>query len=55
MQEKRKRRGILGEYWYFLKTYKSWWLLPLFGLILLVGFLVVLGGTQAGLLIYALF
>lgn len=54
-KNKPKRRGLLEEYVYFLKTYKAWWLIPLFLLVTLMGILVMLGGTKAGLLIYALF
>jgi hypothetical protein len=50
-----KRRGLVSEYVYFLKTYKMWWLLPVFALFVLLGFLVILGGSKAALLIYALF
>lgn len=49
------RYGLLSEYWYFLKTYKTWWLLPVLAAITVLGVLVVLGGTKAALLIYALF
>jgi len=49
------RPGILSEYLYFLKTYRMWWLMPVFAAITLLGILVILGGTKAGLLIYALF
>ncbi len=50
-----KRRGLISEYVYFLTHYKMWWLLPLLALFLLVGFLVVLSASNAGLLMYALF
>jgi hypothetical protein len=49
------RSGILSEYVYFLRTYRMWWLMPVFAAITILGILVVLGGTKAGLLIYALF
>lgn len=49
------RASILSEYLYFLRTYRMWWLLPVFMAITILGVLVVLGGTKAGLLIYALF
>ena len=49
------RSSILSEYVYFLKTYRMWWLMPVFVAITLLGILVILGGTKAGLLIYALF
>ena len=49
------RSGNLSEYVYFLRTYRMWWLMPVFAAITILGILVVLGGTKAGLLIYALF
>lgn len=49
------RSGILSEYVYFLRTYRMWWLMPVFAAITILGILVILGGTKAGLLIYALF
>lgn len=52
---KRVRHSLISEYFYFLKTYKMWWLLPVFCLIAVLGVLVMLGGTKAALLIYALF
>ena len=54
-QGKAGRSSILSEYVYFLKTYRMWWLMPVFVAITLLGILVILGGTKAGLLIYALF
>jgi hypothetical protein len=49
------RRGLVSEYLYFLKTYRMWWLLPILGLVAILGALVVLSGSQGALLIYALF
>jgi uncharacterized membrane protein len=49
------RSGILREYIYFLRVYRMWWLMPIFAAITLLGLLVILGGTKASLLIYALF
>ena len=49
------RSSILSEYVYFLRTYRMWWLMPIFAAITILGILVILGGTKAGLLIYALF
>ncbi len=45
-KSKPKRRGLWEEYVYFLKTYKAWWLVPLFALIALMGVLVMLGGPK---------
>jgi len=50
-----RRRGLISEYVYFIRTYKMWWLVPVLGLVSILGTLVWLGGSQAALLIYALF
>ena len=47
--------GFLSEYWYFLRHNKKFWLTPVIILILLLGVLVVLGGTGAAPFIYTLF
>ena len=49
------RSSILSEYVYFLRMYRMWWLMPVFAAVAILGILVILGGTKAGLLIYALF
>ena len=49
------RLGLIGEYIYFLKTYRMWWLLPVFAAVMILGVLVVVGGAKGALLIYALF
>lgn len=38
---------FLSDLWDFLKARKKWWLLPITVLLLLIGLLVVLGGTSA--------
>lgn len=48
-------RGLLAEFWGFLKTNKKWWLTPIIIVLLLVGLLIVLGGTALAPLIYPLF
>jgi hypothetical protein len=48
-------RGILREFWDFLKQNKKWWLLPALIMLLLLGVFVVLAGTGAGPFIYTLF
>lgn len=53
--DKPRRAGLISEYVYFFRTYKMWWLLPTIGLIAILGTLVILGGSQAALMIYALF
>ena len=47
--------GFFAEFWDFLKHNKKWWLLPIVGVLLFVGVLVIAGGTGAAPFIYALF
>jgi hypothetical protein len=47
--------GFFGEFGYFLRHNKRWWLTPVFVLLLLLGILVVLGGSGAAPFIYTLF
>jgi hypothetical protein len=46
---------LLGEVWGFLRENKKWWLLPIVLTMLLLGLLVVLGGSGAAPFIYTLF
>ena len=50
-----KQSGIVSEFIGFLKANKKWWLAPIIVSILLLGLLVVLGGTAAAPFIYTLF
>lgn len=47
--------GFVSEFVDFLLHNKKWWLTPIIGVLLLVGLLVVLGGTGAAPFIYTLF
>ena len=47
--------GFLGEFWYFIRYNKKWWLTPIILLLLLLGVLIVLGGAGAAPFIYTLF
>jgi hypothetical protein len=47
--------GIVRELIDFLRDNKSWWLIPIILVLLLVGVLVVLGGTGLAPFIYTLF
>ncbi len=49
------RGGLISEFVDFLKYNKKWWLTPIILVMLLVGALVVLGGTAAAPFIYTLF
>lgn len=47
--------GFFGEFVDFIVNNKKWWLTPLLIALLLIGTLVVLGGTGAAPFIYTLF
>ena len=49
------RQGIVVEFWGFLKQNKKWWLLPILLALVLVGVLLVVGGSAAAPFIYTLF
>jgi len=49
------RTGIISEFWEFLKYNKKWWLLPVLIMLLLLGLIVLLGGTALAPFIYPLF
>jgi hypothetical protein len=48
-------RGLLREYGEFLLHNKKWWLIPIVVALLLVGILIVFGGSAAAPFIYTLF
>ncbi len=48
-------RGLLLEFWDFLKSNKKWWLSPIVAVLLLVGLLVLLSGSAVAPFIYTLF
>ena len=47
--------SIVGEFVYFLKTNKKYWMIPLLLALLCLGALIILGGTSAVPFIYTLF
>ncbi len=49
------RTGLISDFLDFLKHQKKWWLLPIVIVMLLVGVLVILGGTGVAPFIYTLF
>ena len=51
----RSGQGFFSELIYFLKTSKRWWLTPIILAILLLGLLVIFGGSGAAPFIYTLF
>ncbi len=48
-------RGLLREYWEFLRINRKWWLLPILLTLLMLGVAVAFGGTVLAPAIYALF
>ena len=50
-----RQPGFFREYLDFLKFNKKWWITPIVLVLLLVGVLVMLGGTAAAPFIYPLF
>ena len=49
------RRSFLAELFAFIRANKAWMLVPVILALLIVGVLIVLGGTQAAPFIYTLF
>ncbi|MDZ4803745.1 MAG: DUF5989 family protein [Candidatus Eisenbacteria bacterium] len=49
------RTGFLAEFFGFLRQNRKWWMLPMLAVILLLGALVLLGGTPLAPFIYTLF
>jgi hypothetical protein len=50
-----ERNGLLRELFMFLRENKKWWLAPIVISLLLLGLLVLLGGSGAAPFIYTLF
>ena len=53
-----KRRGILSEFWLFIREHKAYWLTPIIIAVLLLAGLIILGavgGGAAAPFIYTLF
>lgn len=51
----RARRGLMREYFDLLRYHKKYWLAPVIVVLLTIGALLVLGGSAAAPLIYAIF
>jgi hypothetical protein len=54
-QASQSQRGIVAEFVDFLLHSKKWWLTPIVVVLLMIGLLLVLGGTGAAPFIYTLF
>lgn len=50
-----QRRGVIADFWQFLRHSKKWWLLPILVIMLGLGVLVLLSGTAVAPFIYTLF
>jgi len=50
-----RRTSLIGEFWLFLKHNKKWWLLPILLVLLVMGALVMIGGSGMAPWIYTLF
>lgn len=50
-----KRKSIISELFQFIKDNKAYWLAPIIVVLLLVGVLILVGGSQAAPFIYTLF
>ena len=50
-----ERSSLIGEFIFFLKENKKWWLLPILLALLILGLLVLLAGTGVAPFIYTLF
>ncbi len=54
--DKVKNITVFGEFWYFLKKYKRWWIGPIVVLLLVIGFVVIfVEGSALAPFIYTLF
>ena len=49
------QRGVVAEFWSFLKDNRKWWLVPMLVVLLLLGILVVTAGTGLAPFIYTFF
>jgi len=48
-------RGFVRELWDFIRVNKKWWLTPIILVLLVLGALIIIGGTAAAPFIYTLF
>jgi hypothetical protein len=51
----RTRTSFLSDYLYLLRNNRKWWMLPLLGLLLILGMLTLLSSSGVAPLIYTLF
>lgn len=51
----KKRHTLVGEFCFFLKHNKKWWLLPILLVLLFLSLIILLGGSAIGPFIYPFF
>ena len=54
-QAAEKQKGFAGQFLHFALHNKRWWLTPILILLIMVGVLIVLGGSGVAPFIYSLF
>lgn len=50
-----RQSGLLREYWSFLRHRKLWYMIPIVGILVVLGALVFAGGTAVAPFLYTLF
>ena len=53
--ETETNRGLLSELWRMLMENKKYWMIPIVLVLLLMGLLIILGGSSAAPFIYTIF
>ena len=51
----RQRRGLLREYWEFLRFHRKWYLIPVVAALVVLGILVFAAGSSVAPFIYTMF
>lgn len=51
----KQQLSIVGEFWYFIRENKAWWMIPILVSLGLIGLFVMLSATGAAPFIYTLF
>jgi hypothetical protein len=54
-QAARKRQGLIGEYFQFLRQHRKWYLIPIVIALILLGALIFVAGTSVAPFIYTMF
>jgi hypothetical protein len=51
----RDRESFVAEFYHFLMDNKKWWMIPIISVLLLLGLLLIAGGSGVAPFIYTLF